>query len=687
MIPNHSSTQSSCCSPLPIILTLAVIGFMGIFPIQDFDIFWHLANGRAMVEQGAIINQEIFSFTAAGKHFSNHAWLAQILLFLIFKTLGANGLIAAKILITTAIGLCLYLFSRRQGLSPLPAALVWLLAFAASHFRYVVRPELFSSLFLAITGVLLFSYRTKPHNSKLLIFLPIIMGFWDFMHGALYGTIFLTVFLGAETIRSLLTKNNTTFPLIPKKHLSTLWLWASVTIILMALSPYGLRTYDIFLEFMNQNLMTSMTAEFQPTSLGEKPLFWGLLILTSTSILAAGRNLDLTSLTVLIPFAGMAIRYVRGIGPFSIVAAVILAVNLPPLLTALTSAPTNKKRQSIIGIIILTGAILFAVYYKLSPPLRYDSLGLGISAENFPVGSTRFIKSANLSGNMYNTDRYGGYLAYYLYPERKIFHYNHHMLFDALERYVHEPETRAQWQINYAIIGRSDEWDMFSKEGFIPIYWEPTGAVLIRNSGENRALIDRYRIRYFSPLMPRDEFMRLAQNPMILPTLARETSDYLAQRHDQEKTKILAELLIKQSSMPATASIELLSRAEGYNNDSPELASTLGTLYYRQGVPEKASQYLRTALALDKNLVEARFSLAYLLYDQHKFEEAVTHFTQILATNPRHPDTMYGLGLCNYQLGRKQEAARAFQGYLTLAPDGPWAEKSRNFLVTIQLGS
>lgn len=687
MIPASAPPRPCWHSSLPITLTLAVIGFMVIFPVQDFDIFWHLANGRAMVEQGIIINEEIFSFTSAGKHFSNHAWLAQITLFLIFKTLGANGLIAIKVVITTMIGLCLYLFSRRQGLSAIPAATVWLLAFGASYFRYVVRPELFSSLFLALIGTLLFAYRSKPFSSKLLITLPVIMVLWDFMHGALYGTIFLAAFLAAETCRNLMGKKNPTFPLMPGKQITTLWIWTGVTILLMLISPYGLRSYDIFIEFMNKNLMTSMTAEFQPTTLQEQPLFWGLLILTFGSILAFGRNLDLTSLIVLIPFAAMAIRYVRGIGPFSIIAAIILAVNMPPLLATLNASPLRKKRHTTIGIAILTCSLLFAVYYKLSLPLRYDSPGLGISQDGFPVGSARFVKSEKLSGNMYNTDRYGGYLAYYLYPEHKIFHYNHHMLFTALERFVHEPESRAQWQINYAIVGRSDEWDMFSKEGFIPVYWEPTGAVLLKNSEENRPTINRFRIRYFSPLIPKEEFSRLAQNPIILPTLARETSDYLSQRQDLDKATILAELLANQNSIPIATSIELLTRAEQYNNDSPRLASALGNMHYRQGHTDKATQYLSRAIDLDQTLVEARFSLAYLLYDQHKFEEAMRHFKKIISTTPSHPETLFGLGLCAYQLGRKNEAAQAFQKYLSLSPDGPWSEKARNFLNTIQVGS
>lgn len=678
----------SLISSLPIILVLATIGLLVTFPVGDFDIFWHLANGREMLARGTIINQEIFSFTANGKHFSNHAWLAQILFFLIFTTLGANGLIAAKVLITLAIGLCLYLFGRRQGCPPLTAALICLLAIGTALFRYVERPELFSALFLTLTGALLFLYRSNILPARILPLLPLIMTLWDVMHGALYGLIFVLAFMFSETVKSVLpAKAGVPFPAMPKRQLQSLWLWFGVTMAMMLLSPYGLRTYDIFYEFMNNNLMTSMTAEFQPSTLRGQPLFWGMLAVTSASLLAFGRRLDLSSLCLLIPFAGLAMRYVRGIGPFSLVAAILLAVNLAPKLVIWSSRPQRKWMVDSLSVVLLIAGLGYAFTYKFSQPPRYDSLGLGVSADSFPVGSVRFIKKANLAGNMYNTDRYGGYLAYYLFPERKIFHYNHHILFDALERFVHEPESRAQWQINYALVGRSDEWDMFSRDGFVPVYWEPTGAVLLKNTDQNRALIQRYAIRYFSPLMAREELLTMAKNPIILPTLARETSDYLAERQDQEKTELLVDILGKQSVIPPKATLELLTRAETYNADNPQLASRIGVLSYQQGLTDQAARYLNAALRLDPSQTEAHFSLAYLLYDQQKFAAAAEHFQAILQMNPRHPDTIYGLGLCLNQLGRKQEAKRSFQDYIGLVPDGPWAENARKFLAEFPDGS
>lgn len=667
-------------SSLPILLVLATVALLVVFPVGDFDIFWHLANGRAMLERGAIINQEIFSYTANGKPFSNHAWLSQILFFLIFKTLGANGLIAVKVMITTIIALALTTFSRRRGCSPLLTALVCLLTFGASIFRYVERPELFSALFLTLTGILLFSYRANA-SAKTLAPLPLIMALWDVTHGALYGLIFLIAFILGETLKALLPTLRLASPPMPRRQLQTLWLWFAITIIIMLLSPYGLRSYDIFLEFVNNNTMTSMTAEFQPSTLAGQPLFWGMLALTTATLLAAGRGVDLTSLALLIPFATLAIRYVRGIGPFSLVAALLLAVNLPPLLTSLPLDEKGRRRLNGLSLLVLISGLGYALYYKFSPPPRYDSFGLGISDDAFPVGSTRFIKAVNLSGNLYNTDRYGGYLAYYLFPQRKIFHYNHHILFDALERYVHEPESRAQWQINYAIIGRSDEWDMFSRDGFVPVYWEPTGAVMLKDNEQNRDLIRRYAIRYFSPVMPSEALYDQAKNPLILPTLAREISDYLTYRQDPEKVEILTTMLKRQKVVTPITALELLTRAEPYNTNSPNLAAAIGTLCYQLGQVEQAKGHLELALQLAPKQVEARFSLAYLLYDQKRYQEAANHFQEILRLTPRHPDTLYGLGLCLYQLGRTLEANRAFQGYLDLLPQGPWAEKARNFIL------
>jgi len=658
------------------LLALAAVTILVIYPVQDFDIFWHVANGRAMVEQHRIINEEIFSYTAAGKHFSNHAWLAQIFFYLCYTAAGANGLIAAKTMLTLAICGVIFLFARRRGLGTAPAAALFLAAITASLFRYVVRPHLFSHLLLATCAALLFSWRADPKNRPLLFVLPPIMLLWDILHGAIYGVVFMAAFFAGETTGAL--RDKITRGRVPPRY-KTLAAMLGLTLAAMLASPYGPRSYDIFLQFVNgTNAMTSMTAEFQPTVISDHPVFITLTALAYLAVLARGRQADATSLLTLIPFTILALRYVRGVGPAAVIAAMSLAENLPPLMARPGAKLLRRAVLPGAAAVILAGA-LYTGYHKFLPPPKYDSFGTGLSADAFPVGSTRFIKAAGLTGNLYNTDRYGGYLSFFLYPERKIFHYNHHMLFNALENFVHHPESRARWNINYALIGRADEWDMFARDGYVPVYWEPTAAVMVRDTPENTAIIQRWRIRYFSPLMTDADFAAQAARPFVRPTLLRETADYLRFRRDPRMAVNLSRALLA-NGQPPPQGLALAESALAGNSGDPALLEAAGSLAYRNGDLDTAETRLRRVLRRHPGRTAARFTLAYVLYDKRRFQEAARLFTALLAQAPRHPDTLYGLALCRYRLKEYDEAARLWRRYLEIAPQGPWADRARELL-------
>lgn len=661
-------------------LAFAAIAILVIYPVQDFDIFWHVANGRAMVTQHRIVNEEIFSYTAAGNPFHNHAWLAQIFFYLCYAAAGANGLIAAKLALTLAICGLLYAFARRRGLDNVTAAGLCLGVIIASLFRYVVRPHLFSHLLLTALGALLFSRPHAKTTRRLFILLPAIMLVWDVLHGAIYGVVLAGAFFAGETINALMAKRQTrrlppSYPILAGALV--------LTAALMLISPYGPRTYDIFVQFVNgTNAMTAMTAEFQPTVIGEQPAFAALMILAWGLAVLRGRKTDLATVFVLIPFTYLSLRYVRVIGPASLVAGLTIAVNLGALVKERQIA---KPMQGVAAALILAGC-LFTGYHKFMPPPKYDSFGTGLSADAFPVGSTRFVKAVNLTGNLYNTDRYGGYLSFFLTPERKIFHYNHHMLFSALENFVHHPESRAKWHINYAIIGRADEWDMFTRDGFVPIYWEPTAAVMIKDSPQNAAIIRRYRIHYFSPLMSDQDFAAQAANQFIRPTLLRETATYLRFRRDPRLARDLAAAIGAKPPLAPDLSRSLAETALGGNPYAPALLDIAGRLAYRAGDLTVAERRLRAAIAYAPKQTTARLALAYLLYDRKEDQEAARQFEVILKQAPNQPDAIYGLALTRYRLGDNRRAAELWRRYLEIVPKGRWADEARRYLAGLPGG-
>ena len=77
---------------------LACVLFLGIFalvarPPLDSDQWWHIASGDWMRRHGAIPRVDPFSHTVQGRPWTEHGWLPDILISLVFEKLGYAGLI------------------------------------------------------------------------------------------------------------------------------------------------------------------------------------------------------------------------------------------------------------------------------------------------------------------------------------------------------------------------------------------------------------------------------------------------------------------------------------------------------------------------------------------------------------------------------------------------------------------
>jgi len=663
------------------------------FPIQDFDTFWHMANGRVMAETGHIVNEELYSFTTSGTHFYNHEWLAQVLFFLFYNQWGGAGIQALKAALTFGIMWVLFLTARRLGANRVLAALLCFLVVAAGLYRFTIRPQLFSFLGLSLLGLLLYGYRSGRLGQPALFWLVPIMLLWDFLHGAVYGLIFLGAFLSGETLKYFLQDG---LPFLAgagtmhKQRLRALWAWTSAAVLAMLLNPYGIRTYAMFAGMAtNNNATVAMTGEFLPTPFRGYELFWLLFAGTVFLLVRSAKKIDVTELLVFLPFAYLAVRFTRGMEAFNLVALPIVAAHTARIPMA-GHDESRHSRYKLVLILCVSLILGYAGYFKFLSRANPDSLdrtsddysfGVGINEDAFPVGSVRFIKAVDLKGNMYNTDRYGGYLAYFLAPERKIFHSNFHNIENVLEKYVHDASSREKWNINYALIVREDELMMFTKDNFVPVYWEPSGMILVKQNDLNRNIIDRYRIRYFKPLLSDASLRNLASSPQIYPVLLREMSTYLSYRTDRRIAGLLGEFACAPNALPAGGSpASLLSDALRFNNDSPQLTFALGNKYYREKALGPARTMLARTTELDKNNAAALFNLAYVDYDLGNYTEAGQEFQRLLSIKPEMTDAMYGLALTSYKLKQYGRARELMEKYLQLSPGEPWAEKARAFL-------
>lgn len=559
--PFDENTMNRLALPAAWLGALVIV----LYPIFDWDMYWHLANGREMIRDGRIISEEVFSYTHFGEKFENHEWLAQVIFYSIWKTVGPYGLLGLKLLVTTLVVWLGYRTARTLGSQPWLAALLCVFAVLAGWWRYTERPELFSLLNIALVGFILYGYRAGLLARRMLWLIPIIMVMWNWLHGAVYGLGLLSLFVAGENIKYF-------FPVLRREAadgraaLSALNYCYAITMLAMLADPFGLRSYGMFFGLLGGegSAITDRISEMLPITWGDFKPFIFLLAWAVLLALYHIRRIDITQLILLVVFGAVAVRYSRAVG----VASIVLIPVVASLMAIAIRQPASELQRSLVKGAMLLAAVFIGGYGYIVKFVDESPhpFGYHLNEIFLPVGSVRFVQAMGLSGNYYNTGHFGGYLSYYLAPERKIFQFNLHPVFGDTYRFVKRPGELARWNINYAIVGAQEELALFPNDRWACVYHDPLAMLVMRRTPQNQALIQQYELRFFNPLMPDDVLRKLEGDARILPRLAEEIGTYLAYRGDERIAGRWASILAANPHLRGQPHIrQLLKQALVYN--------------------------------------------------------------------------------------------------------------------------
>lgn len=72
------------------------------------------------------------------------------------------------------------------------------------------------------------------------------------------------------------------------------------------------------------------------------------------------------------------------------------------------------------------------------------------------------------------------------------------------------------------------------------------------------------------------------------------------------------------------------------------------------------------------------YNAGVISWNANDFAKAQEQFAAAVAANPNHAESHFMLGQCNLNLGKLPEAAKEFETYTKLAPNGPNAEKAKS---------
>ena len=389
--------------------------FLFIFSVStnvnnfDFDLWARLIAGMGVIDGGHVLTQDFLSYTPVHTWW-DHEWGSGVIFYFFLKYLGPYSLI-----ILQAILLCALFFTTSRIIKirsdETPYNIVfYIFAFMSiiANLNNPVRCHLFSFLFFTIF-IYIFE-KARRGNNKFLYLVPIIVLFWNNIHGGIVSGLGLCLMYAVGEFL-----NGKPF----KKYLITL----AACLPILFINPWG---YD-YVKFllmattMKRPLITEWANIFSQYNLLKFILFKIMLVIMlfvegifiTKSVKEYGKefykHLDKTKYIIILTTTYLAVSHIKMMPFFTIATLCFIYEDFYKLIMPMKfPAWKDGLIYTLIGLLALVN---FAMK-DISLPGGFDV---------YPVKEIEFIKINKLKGKILTNFHYGSYTSYKLYPHNLIF--------------------------------------------------------------------------------------------------------------------------------------------------------------------------------------------------------------------------------------------------------------------------
>jgi hypothetical protein len=452
----------------------------------DGDLPRHLLMGKFVLETGAPPAQEIFSYVYENRAYTPQEWLAGVIFYLAYAVAGLNGaVLLAGILIASAFTL-IYSDAISYDASRTIAFFLVVLGALVSSIHWVVRPHLFTMLFLVIWLLLIDRlYRGQP--VKIWIF-PLLMILWANIHGEfIAGFLVLLAYLAGWIWQYLFVQPRT--GLDKGKNLGLVFL---TSLVACNISPAGVRTWEIVFGYVTNRYLLSRIVETRPPNFTQ-PEYWPLLILLGISAFLLITKRDRFSpphFFLLAGFGIMSLLSARNAHLVGVVFPYVISkasqgMATSGLLGRLETTLKQMEGQIRGGAVPIILTILASIMILSGPAAEYNRF----HPEVFPVDAIHWLEKHPAQGRMFNSFDWGGYILLHLWPEQKTFIESHtDVTGEATQQYELVITLQDGWQdlferynITWAIIPPS--WPLSAEltaRGWKTVYQDQTAIILAK---------------------------------------------------------------------------------------------------------------------------------------------------------------------------------------------------------------
>jgi len=386
---------------------LAAILCVGLLSpeIRDSDFWWHLETGEYIARAHSLPVPDPFAYTTAAaplaypgenivRHFNlTHEWLAQLFFYGAYRLGGFPAVVLLRALLLTAFCALAACWAWRRSRSLHRAWIAGLAAAAIAVPFALDRPQLFTYLFLALTVAIVESRR------RLWLLAPLFL-VWGNCHGGFFlGWVVLAAYC-AEALLARLRHR-------PLPEAFSLWLWSAAAVLASGINPNGFRALQVLFLY-RASAMQSHLLEWGRPAWWPPPLFALLLAAAAGVMLWQRRKVRVSDWLILAAFAAAAFSAQRNTIFVALCAPAFLAAYLPAWKRPLPAA-AGWAAAGALAAGILWGSATGNFFQLRAAEWRY------------PSGAADFLAAHQVTGPMFNTYEYGGYLLWRLWPRQRVF--------------------------------------------------------------------------------------------------------------------------------------------------------------------------------------------------------------------------------------------------------------------------
>ncbi len=527
---------------------LAAVAFAAAFlafpgPLAAYDVWWHLRAGRLIVATGSVPQADPFSFTAYGRPWTYHSWLAGLVLTGAHALGGAAGLIVLRALLIAAALFGAWRLARGRGVGVGPALVLVLAACLQLKTRALARPYLFSFVLFVVFAAVLQAAFARPVSwvaaslrlgrrrgeglhlpwegaealpwlavedaylwgvGGRLLALPLLTVLWANLHaGFISGLLVIGAYGAGEAARLCAVGGPAASPraLLKGREGARLRAMLVAGVLCLAgsvVTPAGPGTLLYPFRLLREVTLVRRVQEWQPMPLSaELGVFWAMLvfgalvILRSAWLCARGGRLReqagqvVTDALLMGGFAVLALQAVRHMAWLLLLAPSVLGWHLQVhrRLDAeeVTSEPSARPVYAV-AVYVLAFAVGLWPYLTGGPP------ALVVMEDRFPEGACEFIEREGLEGRLYNSYEWGGYLIWRGLPvfvDGRCLVYGDEIIGQAIAVEDGEEgwrEVLARWDVRMLVLRyrKGDVTHLFAEGRWRPVYWDDAALVALR---------------------------------------------------------------------------------------------------------------------------------------------------------------------------------------------------------------